>query len=194
MVLNKKLLALGLASATLVGAAQAGNFYVGGDVGHAKGKSFCSSIHGTDCHDSDTVYSLFGGYDLDQYVGFQAGYSDLGKLTEKHWANSGKVTFQAYSFDLAVIGRVPLTDAFSLYGKGGASYYDTRIKIDNFGSRIYSKDAAGWSPVLGAGVQWNLGSIALLAGLERMWDVGDKKRTGQVERIDQFNVGLKFPF
>jgi len=58
-------------------------------------------------------WSLFGGYQANRYLGAEFGYRDLGTQT------LGGTTVDASAWELVGVGRVPLFDRFSAYGKLG---------------------------------------------------------------------------
>jgi OOP family OmpA-OmpF porin len=62
---------------------------------------------------SEISWSLFGGYQANRWLGAEFGYRDLGRLT------IGGVTVDSNAWELVGVGRVPLFDRFSAYGKLG---------------------------------------------------------------------------
>jgi OOP family OmpA-OmpF porin len=100
-----KLLALATALTALPAAAQSirdddtAHPYAGGSVGRNDNEEFS--------------WSLFGGYQLNRWVAAEFGYRDLGKQ------NMGGTTVDASAWELVGIGRVPIVDRLSAYGKLG---------------------------------------------------------------------------
>jgi len=62
---------------------------------------------------SEISWSLFGGYQANRWLGAEFGYRDLGRLT------IGGVTVDSNAWELVGVGRVPLFDRLSAYGKLG---------------------------------------------------------------------------
>ena len=75
------------------------HFYGGGSVGRNDNSEFS--------------WSLFGGYQASRWLGVEFGYRDLGRQTV------GGTTADASAWELLGIGRLPLFDRFSAYGKLG---------------------------------------------------------------------------
>lgn len=97
-----KLLALVAALAALPAAAQDNDtphFYGGGSVGRNDNSEFS--------------WSAFGGYQANRWFGAEFGYRDLGRQTV------GGTTADASAWELVGVGRLPLFDRFSAYGKLG---------------------------------------------------------------------------
>lgn len=100
-----KLLALVSALTALPAAAQyardddAPHAYGGGSVGRNDNEEF--------------AWSLFGGYQLNRWVAAEFGYRDLGRQT------IGGTTADASAWELLGVGRVPIFDRLSAYGKLG---------------------------------------------------------------------------
>jgi OOP family OmpA-OmpF porin len=85
--------------------------YVGADVGQAKYKDGCRFTPG--CDDNDTSWGLFAGYQFNPYVAAEVAYHDLGSIS----APGASIDGQA--LELVGVGSVPVTSAFSVYGKLG---------------------------------------------------------------------------
>jgi OOP family OmpA-OmpF porin len=62
---------------------------------------------------SEFSWSLFGGYQANRWLGAEFGYRDLGRQT------IGGTTADASAWELVGVGRLPLVDRFSAYGKLG---------------------------------------------------------------------------
>lgn len=63
---------------------------------------------------SEFGWGLFGGYQANRWLGAEFGYRDLGRQT------IGGVTVDGSAWDLVAVGRIPLFDRFSAFGKLGA--------------------------------------------------------------------------
>lgn len=97
-----KLLALVAALTALPAVAQVDDtphLYGGGSVGRNDNEEFS--------------WSLFGGYQANRWLGAEFGYRDLGRQT------IGGTTVDASAWELVGVGRLPLFDRFSAYGKLG---------------------------------------------------------------------------
>jgi hypothetical protein len=136
-------------------------FYAGGSLGFAKAE-FSGSIFNNRTFDGDETLGLikgFGGYRVNRGLAIEGSlvgaanddydddyYCDDGNCY--YYNNSGEVTFGAIG--AAVLGIIPATDAFELFGKAG--YYFGESEIGNWNS----EDESGL--LLGAGTFINIGS------------------------------------
>jgi OOP family OmpA-OmpF porin len=85
--------------------------YVGADIGQSKFRDGCGIT--ANCDDSDTSWGVFLGYNFTPYLGAELGYHDFGSIS----APGASVDAQA--FELVGVGRLPITQRFSAYGKLG---------------------------------------------------------------------------
>jgi len=69
----------------------------------------------------DTVWKGFGGYQLNRYLGVEAGYIDLGKT-----AIPG-ASFSSKALTAAAVGSLPLTPQFAFFGKLGVAQVETDV-------------------------------------------------------------------
>src|SRR6476619_1304874 len=103
---NKLLSALLLSStlgAVAFGAnAQDHHMYMGAGVGQSK-------VNEGSYDDRDTAFSVFGGYDFNQYFSVEAGYADLGNLK----SNVGGPDLEATAPYIAAVGKLPINDKVS---------------------------------------------------------------------------------
>ena len=143
MVKNK--LALVASALLCVGAQNAAaneiGFYMGGYLGQSKKEvprapldDFAVAVHEvafftpsdvqSSLDDTDTAFAIFGGYRLNRYLGFEAGFTNLGTVTYKSQATgsfpleAGRVNTTVESetsgFTLSVLGLLPQTN--TLFG------------------------------------------------------------------------------
>lgn len=119
------------------------------------------------------AYSLYAGGMWSQNFGLELGATDFGK-------DQGR---KAYGFNLSAVGRVPLTPAFSLFGKLGGMYSRTENAAN-------IKDS-GWGETYGVGVDFNF-TQNLSAVLE--YDRSRVKFAGDKDHINMTSVGLKYRY
>jgi OOP family OmpA-OmpF porin len=171
----KKLLLALLATTAVAGAAQAQtttpHAYVG--VGAATADNKTSDSYKTGA-------KIYGGYEIDQNWGVEAGYTDFGKKDVGTGNVKGSGTYVAGKYS------VPLGERFSGYGKLGVSYNER--KFDNgAGTRVNNYDTGLYG---GVGVEYKLNqNVALNAEYERY---GKDKAFGA--KADVYTVGLKYGF
>jgi len=83
----------------------------------------------------DTGFAIFGGYRFFRYLAVEAGYLDLGKLS---YTATGLPNVAPGPFTLgidietkgatgSVLGSLPLSDRFELFGRAGFLFADTKI-------------------------------------------------------------------
>ena len=140
-------------------------FYAGGSVGTTKLGDDGFDGFGVDVDDSDTGFKIFGGYSFNDNFAVELSYFDLGEV-------SGRINdpfFGNISFDVGVsglnasaVGRLPISDTFSLFGKLGFASYDVdgHATISGVGSGSDSQSETDMTYGLGAalsfGGQWEV--------------------------------------
>lgn len=122
--------------------------------------------------DKGDAYGVYTGGMWNENWGLEFGASDFGS------DNSRK----AYGFNLSAVGRLPLTPAFSVFGKFGALYGRTELNG--------VKDS-GWGETYGVGVDFNFTQnlTAVLA-----FDRSHLKFAGDRDHIHVTSVGLKYRY
>ena len=200
---------LGAVSSASAIADNAPGWYVGGNVGRTytdfdnarinsslAGQGFRVTSNFEDKH--DTGYKLFGGYQLNRNFAIESGYFDLGKL------NYGFTTFPAGSFNgetrvrglnLDLVGIVPLSDRFSVFGRVGAAYAQTRssfsrtgnISLGNFDSRNNDTNVK-----VGLGLEYAFTPALSVRGELERYRISDPMRNKGY--IDMASVGLVYRF
>jgi opacity protein-like surface antigen len=168
-------------AAAIAGAAQAQtlaqnapaapHYYIGLGAVHATGSS-------------DTSPKLFGGVDLDNNVGIEAGYVHFGSHdghdyfadTNYDWSD------KAYGAYLAGKYTVPLGERFAAYGKIGLAYSNGESETRANGVSLYRDKSSDTGAYGALGAQYKLTEkVALNAEFEHMgrtignvWSVGLK--------------------
>ncbi len=92
------------------------HLYVGANYGGYKDR-------GGDFDEDDDFKEVLVGLQLNEFLGLEAGYMDFGDFG----GDIGKAEVDGYSF--AVVGRLPLTDSFSLFAKGGQLFWDSDVSV-----------------------------------------------------------------
>lgn len=101
--------------------AQSNNpFYVGVSLGNAD-LDDDHYFQGLDRDDSDVAGQLFVGYQLDDVVSFELGFSGLGTYDQQSSQTDIETSFGALTF--SVLGFLPVSEQFSLYGRFGVGLY-----------------------------------------------------------------------
>lgn len=107
-------------------------FYAGAGIGTTKvgGDGF----NGAGVDDSDTGFKVFGGYTFNENWGVEVSYFDFGEASAS--GGGGSVSVGVTGLSASAVGRLPINDMFSLYGKLGLASYDVKAKfnVPGFGS------------------------------------------------------------
>jgi len=157
---------LGLLASTNVLAEIQPGFYAGVGLGTAT-IEIDEDVDGFKFDADDTAFKVFGGYNFNQYFALEAAYFDAGKPEETILAFPGyKGTVEVGTTGLiaSVVGRVPLGEIFSVYGKLGFASYDAEIKARENGDVIFKEDGSDEDVAYGIGVMFNVGSSFELRG------------------------------
>lgn len=189
---------LGIATVALVGTAPAVagfGWFLGFGVGEAEIQDYRHNPNRVN-DDSDTVWTLYGGYQFHKYFAAAAGYVDLGSY---HFAGT---QFMGYTEDIEIdgwhvfaLGIAPVNDWFSVVGSAGLFRWDYEYhSSDGFiSSRSLSDD--GISPTAGVWAVFDVtgkDTFLVSAGWQTFMDVGDR---GTVEHKNDYNsvmVGLTY--
>lgn len=151
--------------------------YVGADVGQAKYKDGCRFTPG--CDDNDTSWGLFAGYQFNRYLGAEIGYHDLGSIS------GPGATIDGQALELVGVGSVPLTTAFSVYGKLGGY----RGEAKGLGISETNND---WT--YGLGVQYDVTpNIGVRGEWQRYADLGGGGFNATTD-VDVLRVGALWRF
>lgn len=185
----KKIIFALIAAATAMGSAQAAGPYVG--VGAAMADH--NGVPGTTNSSADGYKAsgkIFGGYDIDQTWGVEAGYTDVRKSNSNYTLNGlpGHAESDGNSFYVAGKATAPINDQVAVYGKLGAARNKSTLtsSTDPVLNRSESKTEAYGA----VGVQYNLNQkVALTAEYERY---GKKKDFGA--KPDTFTIAAKYAF
>ncbi len=124
--------------------------------------------------DSDTGWKLYVGSKINESLGFEFGYVDLGKVTER--AGTLFISAETSGFNATVLGHLPVSPQASFFGKFGFFIWESDITTNFIGSG--SDD--GTDITYGLGFRYNLSKSN---GIRVEWehfedDVGDLLSVG----------------
>lgn len=156
--------------------------YVGANLGRTDySLGGCSGIFS--CDDNATGFKLYTGGRMSRYFGLELGYFHLGDANR----NGGDV--RAQGANLTLLGNIPFTDNFGLYGKLGGAYGWTKTTTAIPG--VASGNENGLGLHYGAGLQYD---ITKAVALRADWDRFRLKYPGERENADLYSIGVVFKF
>jgi OOP family OmpA-OmpF porin len=192
-------------------AADAG-FYGGLGLGFTKANIEGSSIpiagstsSNLSTSENDTGYKIFGGYQFNPNIGFELGYVDLGKFSATRTSTApvaGAIVgnIRTSGVFTNVVGTFPLQNNFSVIGKLGAIFSETRSNLSTSGGIGL---VAGANPApkasennfkFGVGAQYDLNKqFALRGEWDRYFRLGNPTTTGEAD-VDMFSLDVIFKF
>lgn len=193
---------------TSVTAQSAPGWYIGGNIGSTRanfnndainsqfvGNGFTVNSSSTD--NKSTGGKLFGGYQFHPNFAVEGGYFDLGRFNYSGTTSGGNYngTTRARGLNLDLVGNLPLTDRFSVLGRVGAAYAQTR---DNFSSTGFvplntlNTRNNGTNVKFGVGLQYAITeALAVRAEIER-YRINDPIRNRN--NVDMASIGLVYRF
>ncbi|MGQ2978370.1 MAG: outer membrane beta-barrel protein [Polaromonas sp.] len=158
--------------------------YIGLNAGQSNYRQGCGT-GAFSCGDKDDAYSIYGGSMFSNNFGLELGYVNMGDI------GRGGGTTKAEGINLSLVGKLPLSPSFGLFGKVGTTYGRTNVSsLPGSGVTAGKEDGFGLS--VGAGVSYDF-SERWSAVLQ--WDRHDFKFAGAGrENINATTLGLKYRF
>ena len=177
--------------------------YVGGGVGATQLKIDTGGLIGS-TDESDTGWKVFVGYQINPYVGVEAGYYDLGKASFSGTlavpippfpaGTAASVNLKSKAYAIAAVGSLPLGGSgFSLIGRLGISRSETDagVRLGVAATNTLSDKATELT--YGAGLRYDVTrALALRAEWER-FRVGGSN-TGDKSDVDLFTLNAFYRF
>ena len=186
-----------------------GYFYGGASVGQSRSKIDDARISAGLLSQGVTTTSMsndqqalawkaFGGYQLNRYLGIEAGYFNLGhfgfeSVTAPAGPLDGRIRLHGLNLDL--VGTLPVTERFSLLARVGAQHASARDSFHGNGSVVVLQPNPSKSETnvkFGAGLQYAFTPSLMLRGEAERYRVNDA--VGNHGDINMFSVGLVFAF
>lgn len=180
-------LALMLASPAGAGAADPSGFYLGASAGMTDHGKCEITPAPSSCDPEDTGYKGYVGYQINRWLGFEAGYADLGKT--KAVINGGNFEFKATGIPVQVTLGWQWDNGFGVFGKVGAVFWEAK---GNFTGVSQTENGVGFAG--GVGVQWFFTkNFGVRAEIEAFPDVGKETTSGQAD-ISLLTAGVVIKF
>ena len=168
-----------------------GRFYIGGSVGETDVDGFCDDAKDLglgSCDDTDTGFKVTGGYKINDYLGMEIFYADLGEIDAKGTFMGSPVSAEAEldGFGASLMGSYPMAENVSLYARVGVIEWDADIDVGVSGLGSASEDDDGTDGVYGVGVQYLFGEQL---GVRLEWERYDLD-----DEVDMISLGLAWFF
>ena len=197
------LLALAISAGSLAMADDAG-WYVGANVGASRATiddaRISSDLLGSGRYaasieddNRSNGYKLYGGYRLNKNFAVEGGYFDLGDFgfkatTVPAGTLNGNIKIRGLNLDL--VGTLPITEKFSVFGRIGANYAQAR---DSFTGMVNSNPSErGTNLKVGLGVEYAFNDAWAMRGELERYRINDA--VGNKGDIDLASVGLVYRF
>jgi opacity protein-like surface antigen len=156
--------------------------YISGSYGGYK-------AHDGEFEDENDLFGASVGYQFNQFFALEADYIDFGNFGED------EVEGKLKGVGLGLIGRLPLTDSFGVYGKAGA--FASAFDVEAFDEDETYDEV---SPFVGAGVDFRVTEhVSAFAEYDYYnVDIDESDFNGQVTddgpRFDTARAGVRFQF
>ncbi len=173
-ILKLKKLALGLVAVSAITVAAptfAEGFYIGAGVSQA-------FVDEDGFDEDDTGGKIFGGYNFNDYFGIEGSYFDLGDISDS--GSSAAID----GVSLAVIGKVPVSTNFSIFGKVGGHEWDADT-AGGVAGQVSSN--SGNDVFYGVGLDYSINQVISLRGEVERYEVDDLD-------VDVATLGISFNF
>lgn len=188
--------------------------YIGGNIGRTRADFNNDSINRTLAgqglavrsateDNSGTGYKLFGGYQLNRNFAVEGGYFDLGKSSYTVNANrvignaagtfNGETRVRGLNLDL--VGMLPVSDRFSVFGRVGAAYAQSRASFNSTGAVPVNTSGTRNNDTnlkVGLGMQYAITEALAVRGEVERYRINDPIRNRG--HIDMASVGLVYRF
>ncbi len=156
------------------------------------------AINSTTTDNRGTGYKLYGGYQFTPNFALEGGYFDLGRfnsLSNTTPTGTFNDTTRVRGLNLDLVGTLPISDRFSVFGRVGAAYAQSRSNFASTGFvpvNTSNHSRNGTNVKFGVGVQYAItDALAVRAEFER-YRINDPIRNRG--NIDMASVGLVYRF
>lgn len=159
--------------------------YIGFNAGQSNYRQGCG-LGAFNCGSKhNSAYSIYGGSMFSNNFGLELGYLDMGTVQR-----AGGDT-RAHGINLSLVGKLPLSQAWGLFGKVGTTYGRTTVSSVP-ASGVASGSESGFGLSVGAGVSYDF-TEQWSAVLQ--WDRHDFKFAGAGrENVNATTLGVKYRF
>ena len=141
--------------------------------------------------DTRTSGLLAYGFQINPNFDMEVGYINFGKARYSGVGLAGNnLSAKSESLYLAAVGKIPVYDMFSVYGKFGASYHWNKWNGSE-GGGAFSNDDNRLAPMVGVGASWQfMPNWAVDLDYAYFHEVG--KSGGRSANLDMWTAGVKY--
>jgi OmpA-OmpF porin, OOP family len=159
--------------------------YIGASAGRSNWDADCAGT--TSCNNSGTSAKVFGGYDFSPNFAVEGALVSLG--TAKATVSGLNLELKASGFEIAAVGKAPLSPNFALFGKLGLSMMNSDASVTGAATGSQSESGAGL--MAGLGLSYAFTKNAALRG---EFETRKVKVPGGEGNVSNFTVGVQFNF
>ena len=150
---------------------------------------------------NDTTYSIGAGYQFNRNFALEGGYIDLGKFNVQSAisapaADSAHGQYKVDGWNLVGVGIIPLQNGFSVYGKAGLIFANTKLNAasDTGTVPVSGGSKSSTSGTYGIGAGYDFGNN-LIGKLEwnRYPGLGNSDSSGKVD-LNAYTAGVSYRF
>ncbi|MBT8079358.1 MAG: outer membrane beta-barrel protein [Gammaproteobacteria bacterium] len=153
-----------LALTVACSASATAEIYVGGALGQAR---IDERIDGLRIADNSTSWRVFAGYEFNDYIGLEAGYLDLGNISDT--VLGVPVRADADGWTLSAVGRIPFADRWAVQAKAGFFFWDGQSSVNG----VVERDPGDQNPFVGIGIAYRFNeNVQLDVGVD-YYDMDD---------------------
>lgn len=108
--------------------------------------------------EKDTTFAISGGYMFHPNIGAEIGYRDLGEAsaTVVGPGGTGVVTAEVSGFFFGLVGRLPVSERFSIVPRFGLYMWEGDVTGTVNGTTVLSESDDGTDPYFGIGAQYDI--------------------------------------
>jgi len=176
-------------------------YYLGGKIGSNTYQDGCESWS-LNCTENDLALGVFGGYQLNQYIAFEAAYLKLGEAKATYLETGVEQTYigSMQGFEFSALASINLTKNFATFAKAGTFNWFG----ENNNSEI-SHTGYSWAPTAGVGLSYQftknwqarveyqyfheLGNTTLGSSSSHLTTLGISYRFGEAVKLNQAKQG-----
>jgi OOP family OmpA-OmpF porin len=157
--------------------------YLGGAVGQRSTLTLSTDGAQQKAINEPRSFNLHAGYEWNEHVAMEAGYTRFGK-----YRFAGGENISLDTLYVAAKGSVALSDRFSVFGRAGIAQHTLKLAGSTADDGKYGKAR----PMFGAGVAYRVSEQVALK--VEVVDYGTLRTGGGDLKLRQFEAGLDFRF